>query len=160
MQLDKKIRTGICISNSLLQECDTYIKAGNAENRSALIEDALRLYLASRELKDKQELLVPELAECIVEASDEGFTKISKGLFRYAVEVEMIIMILSNLTDISEKVLKEYRKEAVRNVRRTKGKLNLEELIQRDNFGIAKKNLERPEPQETLLHDDRWMYET
>ena len=51
--MDKKIRTGICISISLLQECDAYIKAGNAENRSALIEDALRLFLASRELKDK-----------------------------------------------------------------------------------------------------------
>ena len=159
MRLNQKIRTGICISNSLLQECDAYIKAGNADNRSALIEDALRLFLASRELKDKQTLLVPELAECIAEASDEGFTKISKGLFRYAVEVEMIIMILSNLSDILEKVLKEYRKEAVRNVRRTKGKLNLEELIQRDNFGIAEKNLERPEPQETPLPDDSWMYE-
>ena len=56
-------------------------------------------------------------------------------------------------------VLKEYRKEAVRNVRRTKGKLNLEELIQRDNFGIAEKNLERPETQETPLPDDSWMYE-
>ena len=87
MRLDQKIRTGICISHSLLQECDAYIKSGKAENRSALIEDALRLYLASRELKDKQNLLVPELAECIAEASDEGFTKISKGLFRYAVEV-------------------------------------------------------------------------
>ena len=159
MRLDQKIRTGICISKSLLLECDAYIKSGKAENRSALIEDALRLYLASRELKDKQNLLVPELAECIAEASDEGFTKISKGLFRYAVEVEMIIMILSNLTDIPEKVLKEYRKEAVRNVRRTKGKLNLEELIKRDNFGIAEKNLERPEPQETPLPDDSWMYE-
>ena len=41
MQLDKKIRTGICISDSLLQECDAYIKSGNAENRSALIENAL-----------------------------------------------------------------------------------------------------------------------
>ncbi|MBR4022134.1 MAG: hypothetical protein IKI94_06000 [Ruminococcus sp.] len=85
--MDQKIRTGICISKSLLLECDAYIKSGKAENRSALIEDALRLYLASRELKDKQNLLVPELAECIAEASDEGFTKISKGLFRYAVEV-------------------------------------------------------------------------
>ena len=157
--MDKKIRTGICISHSLLQECDAYIKSGNAENRSALIEDALRLYLASRELKDKQNLLVPELAECIAEASDKSFTKISKGLFRYAVELEMIIMILSNLTDISEKILEEYRKEAIRNVRRTKGKLNLEELIQRDNLGIAEKNLERPEPQDTPLLDDSWMYE-
>ena len=159
MRLDQKIRTGICISNSLLQECDAYIKSGKAENRSALIENALRLFLASRELKDKQDLLVPELAECIAEASDKNFTKISKGLFRYAVEVEMIIMILSNLSEIPEKILKEYRKEAVRNVRRTKGKLNLEELIQRDNFGIADKNLERPEPQEDPPPDDSWMYE-
>jgi len=30
------------------------------------------VFFLSRELKDKQELLVPELAECIAEASDKG----------------------------------------------------------------------------------------
>ena len=47
---------------------------------------------------------------------------ISLGLFRYAVEVEIMIMILSELADVPPAVMAEYRKEAVRNVQRTRGK--------------------------------------
>lgn len=68
----------------------------------------------------------------IVKGSEAGVTKISKGLFRYAVEVEMIIMILSQLADIPPEIIEKYRKEAIRNVRRTRGKINLDDLIARN----------------------------
>ena len=68
----------------------------------------------------------------------EGITKISKGLFRYAVEVEMLIAILAGVFEVSKNELKDIRREAVNNVRRTRGKINLDDLITR-NFdeGIA-----------------------
>ena len=76
-------------------------------------------------------MLVPELAECISAASDEGITKISKGLFRYAVEVEMLIALLADTFEVSKNHLKDVRREAVNNVRRTRGKINLDDLIMR-----------------------------
>ena len=76
-------------------------------------------------------MLVPELAECISAASDEGITKISKGLFRYAVEVEMLIALLAETFEVSKNHLKDVRREAVNNVRRTRGKINLDDLIMR-----------------------------
>ena len=75
---------------------------------------------------------MPELAECISVASDEGITKISKGLFRYAVEVEMLIALLAETFEVTEKELKVIRREAVNNVRRTRGKINLDDLIMRN----------------------------
>lgn len=45
----------------------------------------------------------------------------------------MIIMILSELADIPSEIMEEYRKEAIRNVRRTRGKINLDDLIKRNN---------------------------
>ena len=86
----------------------------------------------TRKIKDKSEVLVPELAECISEASDEGITKISKGLFRYAVEVEMLIALLAETFEVSKNHLKDVRREAVNNVRRTRGKINLDDLIMRN----------------------------
>lgn len=131
MTISEKVRTGIYISEDLLRECDEYLsKSGGS--RSELIESAMRLYLATRKIKDKSEVLVPELAECISAASDEGITKISKGLFRYAVEVEMLIALLSVTFDISKNELKAIRREAVNNVRRTRGKINLDDLIMRN----------------------------
>ena len=87
--------------------------------------------MATRKIKDKSEVLVPELAECIAAASDEGITKISKGLFRYAVEVEMLIALLAETFEVTKNHLKDVRREAVNNVRRTRGKINLDDLIMR-----------------------------
>ena len=53
----------------------------------------------------------------------------------------MIIMILSELTDIPPKVMEEYRKEAIRNVRRTRGKINLDDLIARNNREFAEQKI-------------------
>jgi len=131
MTMSDKVRTGIYISEDLLRECDEYLSK-NDGSRSELIESALRLYLATRKIKDKSEVLVPELAECISAASDEGITKISKGLFRYAVEVEMLIALLAETFEVSKNHLKDVRREAVNNVRRTRGKINLDDLIMRN----------------------------
>ncbi len=129
--MEKKVRTGIYVSEDLLHECDEYISDSNS-SRSELIESALRLFLATRTIKTKSETLVPELAECISAASDEGITKISKGLFRYAVEVEMLIALLAETFEVDKQHLKEVRREAVNNVRRTRGKINLDDLIMRN----------------------------
>ena len=131
MTISEKVRTGIYISEDLLRECDEYLSK-NGGSRSELIESAMKLYLATRKIKDKSEVLVPELAECISAANDEGITKISKGLFRYAVEVEMLIALLAKTFEVTEKELKVIRREAVNNVRRTRGKIKLDDLIMRN----------------------------
>ncbi|MBD5080330.1 MAG: hypothetical protein HDT44_01020 [Ruminococcaceae bacterium] len=53
----------------------------------------------------------------------------------------MIIMILSELADIPPKIIEEYRKEAIRNVRRTRGKINLDDLIARNNRELAEQKI-------------------
>ena len=123
-----KVRTGISIDNALLVEVDDYCLK-NAISRSELIEQALEFFLVTRRIKDKSEILVPELAECIAKGIDDGIVKLSKGLFRYAVEVEMLIIILRNTFDISSDEFKAIRREAINNVRRTRGRIDLEHLL-------------------------------
>ena len=136
----EKIRTGIYVSGNVLAECDDYCTK-NEISRSELIEQSLKLFLATRDVANKSDVLVPELAECIAKASDDGITKISKGLFRYAVEIEMLIAILADTFDVSKNELKEIRREAVNNVRRTRGKINLDDLITRSYAeGITDEN--------------------
>ena len=139
----EKIRTGIYVSSDVLAECDDYCAKQNI-SRSELIEQSLKLFLATRAIKDKSDVLVPELAECIALASDDGITKISKGLFRYAVEVEMLIAILADTFEVSMNELKDIRREAVNNVRRTRGKINLDNLIIR-NYAEGITDDESPE---------------
>ncbi len=50
-------------------------------------------------------------------------------------------MILSELANIPPNIMEEYRKEAIRNVRRTRGKINLDDLIARNNREFAERKL-------------------
>ncbi|MBR1383719.1 MAG: hypothetical protein IJ555_07915 [Ruminococcus sp.] len=122
-----KIKTGVSLDRELISECDDYC-VKNDISRSELIEQALKLFLAIRTIKDKSDVLVPELAECMAKASDDGIVKISKGLFRYAVEVEMLIRLLADAIDIDDDDLYEIRRRAVNNVRRTRGKIKLDDV--------------------------------
>ncbi len=136
--MTKKI--GISLDEETLQLCDKYA-AENSKSRSEFIATAIQKYISNLELGRQKNIIAKELANEIIKGSEAGVAKISKGLFRYAVEVEMIIMILSELVHIPSEVMDEYRKEAVRNVRRTRGKINLDDLIARNNRELAEQKL-------------------
>ncbi|MCM1276804.1 MAG: ribbon-helix-helix domain-containing protein [Lachnospiraceae bacterium] len=129
-QMAEKI--GISLDKETLQLCDKYSKE-HSRSCSEFVAAAIQKYVSDLELGRQKNIIAKELAGEIVKGSEAGVTKISKGLFRYAVEVEMIIMILSELTNIPRDIMEEYRKEAIRNVRRTRGKINLDDLIARNN---------------------------
>ena len=137
----KKIKKiGISLDDKTLKLCDKYADR-TSKSRSDFIAKAIREYISAIEIGRQKNIIAEHLADEIVKGSEKGVTKISKGLFRYAVEVEMIIMILSELTDVPPEVMAEYRKEAVRNVRRTRGKINLDDLIARNNREFAEKKI-------------------
>lgn len=137
----KKIKKiGISLDDKTLKLCDEYADR-TSKSRSDFIAKAIREYISAIEIGRQKNIIAEHLADEIVKDSEKGVTKISKGLFRYAVEVEMIIMILSELTDVPPEVMAEYRKEAVRNVRRTRGKINLDDLIARNNREFAEKKI-------------------
>ena len=133
-------KTSISLDEETFQLCEKYA-AENSRSRSEFIASAIQKYISDLELGKQKNIITKELANEVVKGSEAGVTKISKGLFRYAVEVEMIIMILSELADIPPKVMEEYRKEAIRNVRRTRGKINLDDLIARNNREFAEQKI-------------------
>lgn len=134
-------KTSISLDEKTFQLCEKYA-AENSKSRSEFIAAAIQKYVYDLELSRQKNIIAKDLAAEIVKGSEAGVTKISKGLFRYAVEVEMIIMILSELADIPPEVMEEYRKEAIRNVRRTRGKINLDDLIKRNNRELAERKVE------------------
>lgn len=144
--MTKKI--GISLDEETLQLCDKYAEE-NSKSRSEFIATAIHEHVSNLELGKQKNIIAEELADEIIKGSEAGVAKISKGLFRYAVEVEMIIMILSELANIPSNIMAEYRKEAVRNVRRTRGKIDLDDLIVRNNRELAEQKLS-----ENFVDDD------
>ena len=139
----KNVKLGINMADDVLKLCDKYVKITGVKSRSAFIESAVKDHISRLVTEQQKDILAPQLAGEIVKASEAGVTKISKGLFRYAVEVEILTMILSEIADVPAEIMEEYRHEAVNNVRRTRGKINLDDLIQRNNREFAKAKIEQ-----------------
>ena len=133
-------KTSISLDEETFQLCEKYA-AENSRSRSEFVATAIQKYISDLELGRQKNIIAKDLAAEIIKGSEAGVSKISKGLFRYAVEVEIIIMILSELADIPPDIMEEYRKEAIRNVRRTRGKINLDDLISRNNREFAEQKI-------------------
>ena len=140
-------KIGISLDKETLQLCDKYAE-DNSRSRSEFIATAIQSYISDLEIGRQKNIIAKELASEIVKGSEAGVAKISKGLFRYAVEVEMIIMILSEIVNVPPKILEQYRKKAINNVRRTRGKINLDDLIARNNREFAERLVEEMNAEE------------
>ena len=146
-------KTSISLDEETFQLCEKHA-AENSRSRSEFIASAIQKYISDLELGKQKNIITKELAAEIVKGSEAGVTKISKGLFRYAVEVEMTIMILSELADISPDIMEEYRKEAIRNVRRTRSKINLNDLIARNNRELAEQRISVKSTEDNTIIDE------
>ncbi len=111
--------------------CDKYA-AEHSRSRSEFIATAIQNYVSDLELGKQKNLIAMELADEIVKDSEAGVAKISKGLFQYAVEVEMLIELLADMLKVTPQQLEIIRKNAINNCRKTRGKLNFDDLILRN----------------------------
>ena len=72
-----------------------------------------------------------KLSKAIAAMSKEQSLRISKSMFRYAVELELIMRMLSEVLNFDPDELEEMRGEAIQNVRRTRGTVRLDDLFKR-----------------------------
>ena len=108
-------KIGISLDKETLQLCDKY-SAKHSRSRSEFIAAAIQKYVSDLELGKQKNIIAKELAEEIVKGSEASVT-------------------------IPPEVMEEYRKEAIRNVRRTRGKINLDYLIVRNNREFAEQKI-------------------
>ena len=94
---------------------------------------AMETYIAGLQGNAMEDTLVKKLAGAIEKAVDFEVVKILKGLFRYAVELNVIMQMMAELQAFASEELKDFRREAVNDVRRTRGKVRLDDLFYRRN---------------------------
>ncbi len=86
--------------------------------------------MSAEEIINKQGDFLGEKFAKAMESYEEEIRKtLSKGLFRYAVHLEMIAKILADQYGYNEDEAEEIRREACRNVRRLRGKIPLEKIL-------------------------------
>ena len=129
MESKNKTRVSLFLDRGLVETADKIMKERGYSSRnqfySALLADAI-----ADEVTDKhKDILGEKFAEAMAEYVEEIKRAVSKGLFRYAVHLEMIAKILADHYEYSEYEVDALRHEAHKNVRRLRGKIPFDKIL-------------------------------
>ena len=129
MSKNEKTKYTVYLNEDMLRKTDKAVLASGLKSRNEFIIKAIENYIAELTITQENPVLANKIAEVISKSNDVALAKVSSGLFRYAVFLDMTIQMVADYMEIDEFVLEEYRKRAYNNVRRTKGRMSLDELL-------------------------------
>lgn len=131
MESKSKQRISLYLDKETVEKMDEAIKKYGYRSRNDFVSSAVDNLLADRLLGENDTVISEKLSKAIAQMSEAQTLQIAKSMFRYAVEMELIMRMFSEITDFNSDELEEMRREAIRNVRRTRGKVRLDDLFKR-----------------------------
>lgn len=126
-----KQRISIYMDRELVKQADPYQAEAGCCSRNDFVIAAIRHYIAALKLQEKDDIFCEKLASAINTVLEKQTIQISKGLFRYAVELEIIMRMMAENGKFGPETLTAFRREAINNVRRTRGKVRLDSYFNR-----------------------------
>lgn len=129
MDSENKQRISLYLDKDLVKNTDKFLKDYGFKSRNEFYSCAVENFIADELLKENKNIISDKLGKAIAEYSEDNAKAISKGLFRYAVQLEMVMRMIAEQFDYRKNEIEDMRKEAINNVRRTRGKINLEDII-------------------------------
>lgn len=131
MDSEYKQRISLYLDKETVEKMNEAIKKYGYRSRNDFVSSAVDNLIADKLLSENDTVISEKLSRSIAEMSEAQTLQIAKSMFRYAVEMELIMRMFSETLDFTPAELEEMRKEAVRNVRRTRGKVRLDDLFKR-----------------------------
>lgn len=129
MDSENMKRVGLYLDKDLVKRADDMVKQFHFKSRNEFFAEAVEYYIADYLLGSNESAISDKLGKSIAKYSEDNAKAISKGLFRYAVQLEMMCRVLAIDRMITKDVLEGMRHEAINNVRRTRGKVRFEEIL-------------------------------
>ena len=126
---ENKQRISIYIDRDLVKKADNLLSLAGCKSRNEFVTKAIERYIGELALGGDNSFVTEVLSASISEACNESFIKVSSALFRYAVYVDMMVRILAECVDLTPGELEEFQRQAYNNVRRTRGKVSLDETL-------------------------------
>lgn len=128
---DKKQRFGLKIFPGTMEIVDTLFEHDNCKSRSEFIEKAVRFYCGYLLNKEHTatEFIAPQLVEMtegIVKGTEQ---RLSRALFKTAVEVGVQTHMLAAMNDIDDETMIKLRAMCTDEVKRINGVINFEKAV-------------------------------
>ena len=136
----EKDRISLYLDKDFIKYIDGIIKKYNYSSRSDFFKIAAENLAADRALQENATAISRRLAYEINKNGKENSKRISQGFFRYAVQLEMLMRVVARILGEDEVDIEKIRKDSIRNVYHTKGRVNMEEILK--DYEYKKKSYE------------------
>ena len=121
-------KTGISISPELLARCDASIALTNAQSRSEFICDAIEFYIAALQSGGYSKVLTPALESVIGSKIALSEDRISRMVYKLAVEIAMLNHLYAAAYDTEEDYIEWLRDHCKLEVAKINGRMNLNDI--------------------------------
>ena len=127
------IRKTIYIDEKLFQRAEVMYSMADVNSFSAFVVKAIENYIAQLVVINHGTLLSEEITKAIDNALAPLDRRLSKALYRYAIELDMLSQFVGYQHDFSYEDITYIRKEANLRVAQMRGKIDVGELIGEPN---------------------------
>ena len=150
ISMEDKTRVSLYLDEDYVKKIDTFMKNNHIKSRSDFFRMAGDHMIAYSEIQNNDEL-VNIVNDAMGIIAEKNSTTLAKSLFRYAVNLEMVARMLARFVDLTDKDLERYRKEAINNVRRTRGRIKIQDIV-KGYYNESEDELKRQEAIEKILY--------
>ncbi len=124
-----KKRTAVWLYPETIEKMDGLLERDNCKSRSEFIDKALNFYMGYIVSEDTTGYLSKILISAMQGILKETEKRNANNLFRLSVEMSMMMNILAAGLEISDDELRSLRGRCVQQVRKTRGKISMEEAL-------------------------------
>ena len=127
------VRKTVLLEEALVQQCEQLYGAAGVQNFSQFVKCALTQYTQILVLDNYQDLLSKQVQKAIAKELSPIKTRLSKSLYRYAVELDMLCQILGYYVgDYTEANMEYIRRAANVRVAKTRGYVDVGTLLNQE----------------------------
>ena len=130
---ENKKKTTVWMYPSMIDRIDGWLAADNCSSRSEFVEKAVRFYMGYLSTEDTSEYLSKTLITTIEGTLADNANRQRAMIFKWCVELDMVLQVAAKFFDVSETNLRALRKFAVEHVKRTNGQISLDQADEQQN---------------------------
>lgn len=127
MDKDNKQRISLYLDRDLVKRADRFKDDNNFKSRNDFYAEAVEFYMAMAETQTNKTLnkIYQQLFENAAAANRK---MLSACLYRYAVDIDIIMRMFAGITNYTKEEIANYRHEAMNNIRRTRGRIASDDI--------------------------------
>lgn len=129
MKNNSKDRTAIWLYPDTMNRMDGWLAKDNCKSRSEFVEKALSFYMGYLSSEDTSSYLSKALLSGVRGTLQNTENRMAGNLFRLSVETSMMMHLLAATLDVTDEELHRLRGRCVAEVKKTKGKISLEDAV-------------------------------